>query len=156
MAEIIIRGKPAKLSKKEVEEIVEFYSKKLLKRISKNLYIEVLFISNFLNSEDRYGEMSYTDYDSYLPRDFEILLDARLPKDKLIKTIAHEMVHVKQYAKGQLRDMVRVPKKKFLNEFYDDDLDYFERPWEKEAADLEDILYEDWMNYAKDKNESKN
>ena len=38
------------------------------------------------------------------PRSFTIELDKKLAGSELIKTIAHEMVHLKQFAKGELKE----------------------------------------------------
>jgi hypothetical protein len=68
-------------------------------------------------------------------------LDSRLSIEQLIQTMAHEMVHVKQYAKGQL---------KVVNPLRGDPYftwmgkkckkHYFECPWELEAFGRERIL----------------
>lgn len=68
-------------------------------------------------------------------------LESKLPMEQLIQTLAHEMVHVKQYAKGQLK--VVTPKrgepyftwlgKKVKSK-------YHESPWELEAFGRERIM----------------
>ena len=74
-------------------------------------------------------------------REFEITLNRSLKGDDLIETICHEMVHVKQYARGQLK----------INA----DLDYrtyeeYENQWhEKEAFGMEKELAEGYKEYVK-------
>lgn len=68
-------------------------------------------------------------------------LESRLQLDQLIQTLAHEMVHVKQYAKGQLK--VVYPKRgspyfTWLNKKVK--TNYYESPWELEAFSRERIL----------------
>jgi len=66
-----------------------------------------------------------------------ILLDANLKGGALLETLAHEMTHVKQYARGQLRFkknkaiwLGKKPRK----------LKYYQRPWEIEAMSKEKVL----------------
>ena len=42
---------------------------------------------------------------------FVVKIDAQLNKKKAILTIAHEITHVKQYCRGELKDMVGYAKK---------------------------------------------
>lgn len=68
-------------------------------------------------------------------------LDSKLSVDQLIQTMAHEMVHVKQYAKGQLK--VVYPKRGdpyFTWLGKRSKKNYFESPWELEAFSRERIL----------------
>lgn len=77
------------------------------------------------------------------PRDFEIeLLNKDRTRLSIITTLAHEMVHAKQFAYGQLKD--KVVKRKFVTTWhgvpYDDEVDYWDHPWEIEAYGLENSL----------------
>lgn len=74
-----------------------------------------------------------------LSRDFKLTLKKGLSVYELISTICHEMVHVKQYARKELRwcnTHYNVMWKKSVhnNTAYDD------QPWEKEAYKLEHRL----------------
>ena len=60
-------------------------------------------------------------------RKFEILIDPRLEGDDLITAVCHEMVHVKQYARGEITAEAEL-------------LPYFDRPFEKEAYDMQEKL----------------
>ena len=66
-------------------------------------------------------------------------LDSRLGMDKLIHTIAHEMVHVKQIAKGQL---TYKGKKIFWKgkQYYPKRMSYYDHPWEIDAWRNEKVL----------------
>lgn len=66
-------------------------------------------------------------------------LDSRLGMDKLIHTIAHEMVHVKQIAKGQLSYK---GKKIFWKgkQYYPKRMSYYDHPWEIDAWRNEKVL----------------
>lgn len=68
-------------------------------------------------------------------------LDSKLSLEQLIQTLAHEMVHVKQYAKGQLKIVYPNRGKSYftwLGKKYK--TNYYESPWELEAFSRERIL----------------
>ena len=74
------------------------------------------------------------------PREFEIELK-QMPRMNLLVTLAHEMVHCKQFAYGELKDVL---VKKQLRTFWRGqdyhDVDYWDHPWEFEAFGLETSL----------------
>ena len=62
------------------------------------------------------------------------------------------MVHVKQYAKGELKDFIRVNRIKWMGKIYDESkLDYWEQPWEIEAHGREKGLYYKFTDYMRKK-----
>ena len=71
-----------------------------------------------------------------------IELDASMmhPFDQILTWLAHEMVHLKQFVRGELFDYetgrVQWKTKSFGRVHYEDS------PWEREAYRLEDKLYE--------------
>ena len=66
---------------------------------------------------------------------YQIDVDSKLGLRTLIKTMCHEMVHVKQYVKGELIDH-RYWRGKEYN---------FRQPWEIEAYNLETILFRSFL-----------
>lgn len=85
------------------------------------------------------GCCSVTYYnDWYKPRQFEIVLKRHKSLKNTISTLAHEMIHMKQFAKGELNiDLTRWHKTIVNTE----QLPYSELPWEKEASSCEYIMY---------------
>ena len=83
------------------------------------------------------------------PREFTILINNELTDTKdVVTTVAHEMVHVWQYATGKLRDY-RLPVHRYENFLYDADMAYRDMPWEIEARQLEKDLYKIWKKNNK-------
>ena len=75
------------------------------------------------------------------PKFLLMTLDSRLCVEQLMITLAHEMVHVKQYAKGQLKvkyDRSGEPKFTWLGR--KSKTTYYDHPWELEAFSKERIL----------------
>jgi hypothetical protein len=70
-------------------------------------------------------------------RDITMIVDSRLGEGDLIQCIAHEMVHVKQIAKGQLTIDKR-NNQLWLGQRVN--TVYHERPWEQEAFSRERLL----------------
>ena len=65
--------------------------------------------------------------------------------DNILIWLAHEMVHLKQFVRGELFDYetgrVQWKSKSFGRVHYDD------QPWEKEAYRLEEKLYEEFAGW---------
>lgn len=81
------------------------------------------------------------------PRSFILEISDQLDGEELIKTIAHELVHVKQYVKGELKERY---KPNYYHMWYKEliivnDDNFYDVPWEVEARDLENTLYKDFM-----------
>lgn len=78
------------------------------------------------------------DEDEHLPLDFEVELDSIASPSEQLLGLAHEAVHVKQLATGQLID--RGSTVVWMGNVYPQDTPYGEQPWEREALMLEGIL----------------
>jgi len=76
-------------------------------------------------------------------RIFEVEIDSRLKGDDLLTCVFHEMVHVKQGVRGELKDVSYIAKKwkgeEYLNLVYD-----VQHPWEEEAYRLQEVMLEAW------------
>lgn len=79
-------------------------------------------------------------------RDLAMLVDSRLNYKDLVETIAHEMVHVRQMARGTLKTAVsrgrthQIWRGKKMGE-----IAYHRRPWEIEAFQLERLLVNNFV-----------
>jgi hypothetical protein len=126
-----------------VKQGAEFYGEVLLgKRMVKNIYLDIKLTKNLKKKEGAYGYCHIVDDSLARPREFMIELDAsmRYKFDQILTWLAHEMVHLKQFVRGELCDYesgrVQWKSRTFGRVHYDD------QPWEKEAYRLEDELYE--------------
>jgi len=76
-------------------------------------------------------------------REFVIEVDSRLRGDDFLTALTHEMVHVKQHARGELKDNTLALKKWKGEEWitlYSTIEEYMSFPWEKEAYELQEVL----------------
>ena len=75
-------------------------------------------------------------------REFEIELNSRLRQKNMLKTLFHEMVHIKQYVHGDLKYKGTVCYWKNV----ENNEEYKNQPWEIEAFKLEELLYDEYIN----------
>ena len=122
----IVGGK--KSERAVAEEVVQWCVKKLLPRHrTLDIYVEFSKI-------DAYG---YCMEEDEKGRVFTLTLQKGMGLFDLVSTICHEMIHLKQYAKRELRNVngkTMWKSKDHTNTLYDD------APWEKEAYKLEGKL----------------
>jgi|TARA_B110000977_G_C10777150_1_gene377099 hypothetical protein len=118
--------------RKYVESIAEFCIETLMPRM-KTLDISIKLCTPK-------GAMGYC-LELEDNRTFEIELDRSLSHRKLLETIAHEMVHVKQYARRELNPTTEVWMGKTYNP---KKVSYWDLPWEIEAHGREVGLFIRW------------
>jgi hypothetical protein len=96
----------------------------------------------------REGVNGYCDMigDPYRPRQFLIELDTHMDEELYIKTLLHELVHLRQWVAGSLR--VRYGKLCYSKEPVEK-YEYWYQPHEIEAREQEETLY---LKYLFEKN----
>ena len=127
-----------------------FYASMLM---HKNLLDNIELIINFMKLElgdaPNVASSIWND-DNYRPREFTITLAAFSEINEVLLLLAHEMVHVKQWARGETKDYVAGPRfRRFNGILYDTDvIDYWDLPWEIEAYGRERGLYIRYCEYV--------
>ena len=124
------------------------------KKLAENVNLTVNFQKFEIGSRD-YAYCDWID-DNHRSRVFVITIDRTLSKRETLLALAHEMVHLKQYAKGELKDIFRpVRMTKWLGEsFPENSVDYWDSPWEWEAYGRERGLYIKYMSKRKKANDT--
>ena len=119
---------------------VEWCAEKLLPRF-RTLDIEVIF-RNFSVRDETLAECRHIE-----GNEFEIHIQKGMKVFDLISALCHEMVHVKQYVRKELRDVYAGRKKpRQIGTMWKKSprnwvkVNYEEQPWEKEAYRLEKAL----------------
>ena len=123
--------------KRRCESSVAWFLQKYLPR--HHIYIEILHRG--LRREQAYGYCSVSGA-IYKPREFLIEIDPKLDLELYTKTIIHELVHLRQWVQGTLKER---RGKMYYKDINCDDLDYWEQPHEIEAQSLEQMYYEDYL-----------
>jgi hypothetical protein len=91
------------------------------------------------------------------PHNIQIHIYSKLNPMKMVQTLAHEMVHAKQFAKGQYRNS-RMKYGKGVNHFWLGQKvksDYWSCPWEVEAWAKQDVLVRLLLNEIEKGNKRK-
>jgi hypothetical protein len=142
--QIYTKGSTRK-TQKIVKDLTRFCANMLMsKRMADSLLIRIEFIKDLDNQYD--GDCEYVDEESR-PKEFLIRVNDALKLSKKLRTICHEMVHVKQYATGEMKYMSRPARfTKFQGMLYPDELEYWDSPWEIEAFGREPGLYTRWID----------
>jgi hypothetical protein len=146
---INLTGKSNKITKKEVRYILNWAGGRLMsERLLQNIEVNV----SFKNLETKECGFCWPeDFGERTHRIFRIEVNTAKTRRNQMRTLLHEMVHVKQYAKGELREDMRSSQlSRWLGELHkDDDYDYWELPWEIEAYGREEGLYRMYVRHKK-------
>jgi len=121
-----------------VKRAAIFYAQELMSpRMLENIFIRIKF-----KKIDAHGYASVTEFSpSNKPRQFEIEIHPGIGAKEILKTLAHEMVHIKQYATGDMNvNCTRWKGSKVESP------DYWTEPWEIEAYGTQPGL---WVKFAK-------
>lgn len=78
------------------------------------------------------------------PRDFEIEIHNRLDPKLYTETLLHELWHLYQHVRGDLKDK---HQKRLWKGIDHSETDYEDQPWEKEAHGMEEKLYREYNSF---------
>lgn len=119
-----------------LQSIAAFYAQEL--NISNSKFeLEIHTVRNLATKDGFKGIASIVE-----PKKIKIMLDSGLKLDALFNTLAHEMVHVKQMCRGQIKFYKKrngSTQAMWLGKKYEKH-HYYDRPWEIEAYSRELIL----------------
>ena len=136
---MVIKGK---LSKSRMAALAFFADELLTKQVQRHIIITVILRRKM----SCLGLTSVEDYNaSGKPREFILDINKNQTEEEILRTIAHEMVHVKQYVYGELNEEAT----HWCGTKLARDLAYHEQPWEIEAHDVGDILLDEYMEKMK-------
>lgn len=134
--ELNITGPVTEKQRELIERSVDFFLDILMTpRLKNTLYIDLQMIKNLEDREGVCGDATWED-DNIRPKEFTVRAHWGGKKDfeKTLETIAHELVHVKQFARGEMRDLVSATKVSWKGKRYDrEETNYWDLPWEIEA-----------------------
>lgn len=144
-----VLGKHKNFSKKQIREASHFFASEIMHPKTKNR-IEVTIIFNKEETKDCgiFGYVEWLDT-NHRPSDYMMWVDPTCTKEQLLKTLAHEFVHVDQFATGQLKDYIRANKVRWKNGTYKSNTAYENAPWEQQAIKMEKILYDRYIKNGK-------
>ena len=124
-----------------VQRASQFYAEQLFpKQLLRHIVVSIKFNKHL----DAFGYSSIEKRNTKgAAREFLIELHPYITGKEILKTLAHEFVHVKQYVYEELNE----EQTQWQGQPFDSDaVDYYELPWEIEAYGREAGL---WNNFAK-------
>lgn len=118
---------------------INFFAKRLFTpQMNKQLHIEISYKKNM----QLLGLTSIEDYNkSGKPRYFIIDIQKHLSEKEKLITLAHEMIHVKQYVYNELNEQMNTWRGDTVEK-----LEYHNQPWEIEAEEFGIKLTEEYMD----------
>ena len=155
--EITLIDRPSKVDPVLIFESLVHYGEAMLsKRLLRNIEIRVVAVKGLVRKDKIDADCVWEDI-NIRPREFTIRIDGDMSKKRTLLALAHEMVHVKQYVLGQLKDYLRDSSVcSWLNERHSKtDGGYFTWPWEVEAHGMESELYLGFNKSQKEKSYAK-
>jgi hypothetical protein len=119
-----------------VKRAILFYAQELLTaKMMENIFIKVKFNRDI---GEVYGYASVEERtDAGKARSFLIEMNPKIGGRNILKSLGHEMVHIKQYAYSETDDTLTRWKGTRVAE----NLDYWIQPWEVEAYGMESGLF---------------
>lgn len=96
--------------------------------------LTVLFQANMYEELDCYGMVSH------VKKDIVMAIDPATDITQMLETVCHEMIHVKQIAKGQMKLIQAGEKIVWMGKEYPEEK-YHDLPWEIEAMAKSERMY---------------
>ena len=119
---------------------IDYFDSRLFSRQLSN-HVHVQF--QFKKLSTHWGMTSIEDYNkSGKPRFFIVEVKKDLSEKQKLITIAHELIHVKQYVKNELNEQMSYWCGQSVNS---DEIPYSEQPWEVEAFQFGEQLYHEYQ-----------
>jgi hypothetical protein len=135
------------------EDIALFAAMKLMPRLRDRLCIDINLIPRLSEKDSVAGDCIWED-NRTRPREFTIRIDSSQGMQLMLETVAHEIVHVKQFARGELQDVSSdINICKWQGSIVNcSTVDYYDLPWEIEAHGRERGLFIRWFEQCRWKN----
>lgn len=132
-----------KSQQKYARSITEYVTKKLMPRMH-TLTLNIR-LRDF-GKDNAYGYCLPCEYaDQARPRNINIEVSRKLKLRVLLETLAHELVHAKQFARGELYQSSVTMKHRWQGKWMPAKLpSYWDLPWEIEATGREAGLFIQW------------
>jgi len=142
--------KQSKITKAELRRAAHFFSRCLLtQNVNPTITVTLKFDSS-LRGSSTWGDAGFRGR-KFRPKEYDIRLNPALNRQNMLRVLAHEMVHVKQWAPGTMMDYAN-GQIRFRRKKYSDRWVYSKKPWslpwEQDAILKENILLELYSSWA--------
>jgi hypothetical protein len=122
-----------------IKQAAKFYAYQLIPEHYDQIYLDIY--ANKIKADGTCLQL-----DRY---DFEIEINKNISFECMMITLAHEMIHLKQYATKELKSkIVKGNEVDIWKGVKYKNMKYHDQPWEQEATDLEEELYHKFLLYS--------
>jgi len=137
--QVHIHGKCGGRLKKIITDAAEFYLSIMMPRHDYEKLTLQIYMRNRRGMKGDEGTCMVIDTNyRNIPTEFELEINRDNNTKTILYNLAHEMVHVKQFATKELNE----GQSRWLGKYYDDEkIDYWDLPWEIDAYGRERGLY---------------
>jgi hypothetical protein len=134
---MVINGK---LNKRQIRALEYYASNLFTPQLQKHIEITVKFVKF---ADYHHGLVTVEDYNVLgSPRSFIIEINRSDNAETKLISLAHELVHVKQYARNELNEQMTYWRGEYVNS---DTIPYEQQPWEIEAESRGKELYAQFL-----------
>lgn len=139
--ELTVRG-----GKKHQRQLARLIARKVIPnlvgtRLYQKISLDIVIRKDLQKREQMYGSCDWLDHNER-PKFYEIELDDQMSFKNTAITICHELIHLKQFAKGQLKDYGHSEKARWMQTIVNHErVKYHNLPWEKEAYALQNKVF---------------
>ena len=138
MIKINFNGRVPAQNRALVRKAADYFMQELLPiRKANNTFLEIRFLK-MTSDFNGFCQIHEDEDNDYSPKSFSIDMNSSLSLDDMIETLAHEMVHMRQFRNKELG--YRESFTRFNGVAYSINMPYKKQPWEKEAYKLEKKL----------------
>ena len=118
-------------------------------RLANNIDLHIRFEEDLKNTSI-YATVTWED-NNHKPRVFDMEMCNYLTDRTMMRVLSHEIVHVRQYATGDLKDMANYAdyckwKNKLVKVEGHGRVRYWDLPWEIQAREEEKEIFREWRN----------
>lgn len=117
-------------------------------RLAENLTVRLYLIKNLKKKIGQTGDCIWEN-ENVKPREFTVRIDSQRTPWTRIRTLAHELIHVKQWATDEMYDYMgsqHYGKVRFRKRIYSHKMAYRKQPWEVQAYAGEGPLMLKWAS----------
>lgn len=112
------------------------------------ILIKIKFQSKLLKNEGIIADCDNRDYgELFTPKNFDIRIKTNMRQHEVMLSLFHELMHVKQYILGELKDSTRHDHvHKWAGDWNNfSEHQYYDLPWEVDAHGREKGSYLEWI-----------
>jgi len=137
-----------------VESMAVFAGYKLMReKLADSIELDIELTRNLYKEDGNIGDVIWEDR-NHRPKQYSMRVDSSVDLRRILETVAHEMVHVSQFATGRWVELYKTKKTRWEGKVLKKVPQYWDRPWEIEAHGREVGLFLQWVEENKLQNQA--